>query len=450
MQLLSAGALPSWHVSAQLSLGTRSVASTTPLRHPRSRQSWRETAAAASAAAALCGHLQARCRSHSSRCGRLRCRSEGLGQGPEAEEDSTFLAELRKRGEQIREKEQRRDERICRNWQEGQAMVGAVAAADDWVRRVALLGNDLFVGTASTGVRRYRLGEPEPRQRFEVSGDPRTMVPAFHPGEVDPETSVTSLACDGRYLAAGLAGSRAQLWDSDGTLLLDALLSQEPSPCFVCLLEGMLYAVSGQSLRRWRLDCIISLGAEKVIDPQEGEEAEMAKIMLSCCVHCLAPGPGGSIALGFEDGSVELRSRSLSLLSRRVAAHPAAVSAACCTDSGLVTGDAQGRVVSWGFEANSPGESWEIRWRSRHQARVTAINVGGGGSIVTGALDGTLRVWKPDSGQGLFQVPGHKIWFGSICIDDNDGIMVTDGRDNAVYIYDFRQEDGESLSEIDL
>ena len=41
---------------------------------------------------------------------------------------------------------------------------------DDWVRRVALSGDEVFVGTASSGIRRHVLGAVEARQVFRVQG----------------------------------------------------------------------------------------------------------------------------------------------------------------------------------------------------------------------------------------------------------------------------------------
>ena len=43
---------------------------------------------------------------------------------------------------------------------------------DDWVRRVALSGDEVFVGTASSGIRRHVLGAVEARQVFRVQGTP--------------------------------------------------------------------------------------------------------------------------------------------------------------------------------------------------------------------------------------------------------------------------------------
>ena len=48
---------------------------------------------------------------------------------------------------------------------------------DDWVRRVALSGDEVFVGTASSGIRRHVLGAVEARQVFRVQGTPGVPGP---------------------------------------------------------------------------------------------------------------------------------------------------------------------------------------------------------------------------------------------------------------------------------
>merc|ERR1719362_2106202 len=140
----------------------------------------------------------------------LQCSSDDGGQDSRpsgvTEEDKAMLQELRRRADDLSAKEEQRTKSINENWAEGRARVGPVAALDDWVRRVTFLEKDLFVGTASTGVQRFRLGDNEPRQRYAVMGKSSVSVPADHQAETDPETSVTSLCWDGRWLAAGLAG----------------------------------------------------------------------------------------------------------------------------------------------------------------------------------------------------------------------------------------------------
>ena len=34
----------------------------------------------------------------------------------------------------------------------------------------------------------------------------------------------------------------------------------------------------------------------------------------------------------------------------------------------------------------------------------------------------------------------HKVWLGSMCLSEEQDLLVTDGRDNAVYLYNFAEE----------
>jgi len=336
-------------------------------------------------------------------------------------EDAALLAELRKRTEKLKDKERREADVIARNWESGQAQLAPVAMVDDWVRRVALLGDDLFVGTSRSGVRRYRLGEQEPRQRLPVSGNDRVGVPADHQALEDPETSVTSLAWDGCWLAAGLAGGRFHVWDADGAVVVDTDFPIPPVPCYVALTGGAVVAASGCLLLRRRL-----------AGDQTPDGAEVSMEVPSR-IHCLESSRDGGVVIGLEDGSVELRNADLKLTARH-AVHLSPVSAVCVLDEGLITGDATGQLARWQVDANG---NWQTIWRAQHEGRVVAIQRGGAGTLVTGALDGTVRAWWADSGTQHFVIKGHKVWLGSICTRDDKGIMVTDGRDNAVYMYDF-------------
>jgi len=355
--------------------------------------------------------------------------------GGGGDDDAVLLAEFRKRAEQLRAKEHQQEALILENWKTGHARVGAIAALDDWVRRVALLGDDLFVGTSRSGVQRFRRGEPQPWQRLPVRGDASVGVPADHPALEDPETSVTSLDFDGRWLAAGLAGGGLHVWDADGAAVLEAgppSGAAAPCPCYTALLpgRGALITASGRILQCWRLPAC-----------GEADGEAKATLELPSRVHCLAVTPEGGVVVGLEDGSTELRSADLSLASRHQA-HQSAVSAVSALEGGgLVTGDALGQLARWRVSRGADGTGgWQAVWRAQHDGRVVAIREGGAGTLVTGALDGTVRAWWAESGAQHFVVPGHKVWLGSICIREDTGIMVTDGRDNAVYIYDFSSE----------
>lgn len=341
-------------------------------------------------------------------------------------EDAALMASLRRRAEEVARSESSAAATIAANWRGGKARCGPIVGADDWVRRVALLDDDLFVGTASSGVRRFRLGEQKPRQSFAVKGNAGVWVKADHQGDVDPETSVTSLAFDGRWLAAGLAAGRLHVWSADGHLIVDSVLVDaeiEPRPCYVCLNEGSVIAAAGRTLHVQRI---------------AGALGPAVRLQLESRAHSLAQGPGGSVLVGREDGVVELRrAADLELLARHKA-HKSPVSALCTLDGSVVTGCGAGTVALWSL--GGPGEAWTGLWKAQHRGRVVAAAEGGGGTVLTAALDGTVRAWSRLGGACLFGIPGHKVWLGSICIEKDHGHMVTDGRDNAVYYYDFRSE----------
>lgn len=351
--------------------------------------------------------------------------------------DASMFAALRKRADEVKAAETERQELIKANWQDGRVLMGPLAAVDDWVRRVVVLGDDMFVGTASKGVQRYRIGDLEPRQRLRVHGDPNIGVMADHPGGADPETSVNSLAFDGRWLVAGLAGGHVHVWDADGDSKIDSQLNRtSPRPCYVCLNDGVVAAASNCVLRCWHPD------------PAAGDGVPCREISadLPCRAHSLVAGFAGGFIVGLADGSVEIRGADCELLSRQEAAHESAVSTVCCVDGGFVTGDDDGNVICW-----NEGSEWTVRWRAKHGGRVVAAQVGCAGIIITGGLDGAIRTWKPETGDLMFLVPGNKIWLGSINVSEDNAQMITDGRDNCVYQFDFakKPDSDESYEELD-
>lgn len=96
---------------------------------------------------------------------------------------------------------------------------------------------------------------------------------------------------------------------------------------------------------------------------------------------------------------------------------------------------------------------------------LTACKKNGAGMLVSGAQDGTLRVWdfsddplnegdefssEYDAGVDpdfqplvLYQLVGYKVWLGSICVDEEGLRLVSDGSDNSVVVHDFSSDAGE-------
>lgn len=65
----------------------------------------------------------------------------------------------------------------------------------------------------------------------------------------------------------------------------------------------------------------------------------------------------------------------------------------------------------------------------------------GDGLLVSGAHDGSLRVWdlaSEKTPQCLYGLGGYKVWLGSVCCDGRR--LISDGRDNLVVLHDFSAE----------
>ena len=72
---------------------------------------------------------------------------------------------------------------------------------------------------------------------------------------------------------------------------------------------------------------------------------------------------------------------------------------------------------------------------SRRRAAIPGVG------FISGAHDGTLRIWslaKGEEPQVLYGLGGYKVWLGSVCTDGRR--LVSDGSDNSVVVHDFGAE----------
>jgi WD40 repeat protein len=75
-----------------------------------------------------------------------------------------------------------------------------------------------------------------------------------------------------------------------------------------------------------------------------------------------------------------------------------------------------------------------------HRGSVVALTPGPSGLLVSGAHDGTVRVWDValNQPQCLYGLGGYKVWLGSVCTDGKR--LVSDGSDNSLVMHDFSTE----------
>jgi len=89
----------------------------------------------------------------------------------------------------------------------------------------------------------------------------------------------------------------------------------------------------------------------------------------------------------------------------------------------------------------------------QHGGAVVDIVGRKGGVFVSGAQDGSLRIWDcrdyeelpltkttRSPARAMYHLIGYKVWLGSICIDKTGLRLFSDGSDNSIVLHDFSQE----------
>jgi len=84
--------------------------------------------------------------------------------------------------------------------------------------------------------------------------------------------------------------------------------------------------------------------------------------------------------------------------------------------------------------------SWSLL---AHRGAVAALQADGH-KLVSGALDGTVRVWEVSdtSGHPLYAISGHTAYMGSVQFEA--GRLICDGTNNAVLLHDFLSLNGDA------
>jgi hypothetical protein len=124
---------------------------------------------------------------------------------------------------------------------------------------------------------------------------------------------------------------------------------------------------------------------------------------------------------------------------------------------GLVVGASDGTLFVQPLKAKTDDDNvllldGDLPWagpmrtiRPRHAGAVTCLTSPAPGLVVSGATDGSLRVWSlkqptTENARLLYQFMGYKVWLGSLWTDGRR--LVSDGADNTVIVHDFGQDSG--------
>ncbi|KAJ1622931.1 WD40-repeat-containing domain protein [Pavlovales sp. CCMP2436] len=402
--------------------------------------------------------------------------------------DSELFAALRERRSQLSDEGSARSLR----WREGNCRTTISFICDDWVRRLAMGDWPLAaMGTASGHV---IVGDLD-------TGATLAMATLVHPDYLDSTSSsmavlsehdgggVTAIDMRGRTVVSGGRDGHARVWrfESDPTAAASGgvggsagfkLREMAALPCggvisaLVLTEAGAVWAAAlDGSLRRFDPPTEqAEAAATRGVGVGVGAWIPGLALALAAAPLCAAVDEARDlVACGLADGSVALLVASNGTMIARWNAHGGsrARSVAFAHDS-VWSGGADGTVrrrflnaavLSPGggasaFDASRPIESLG----PAHDGAVVGLVGRSDGLLVSGALDGSLRVWDVAPVEGspkcLYGLLGYKVWLGSVATDDVR--LIADGSDNCIIVHDFNfdaqgdlDEEEESNEDID-
>eukprot|EP00747_Dinoflagellata_sp_TGD_P009492 gnl/TRDRNA2_/TRDRNA2_119007_c0_seq1.p1 gnl/TRDRNA2_/TRDRNA2_119007_c0~~gnl/TRDRNA2_/TRDRNA2_119007_c0_seq1.p1 ORF type:complete len:508 (-),score=76.05 gnl/TRDRNA2_/TRDRNA2_119007_c0_seq1:64-1587(-) len=347
---------------------------------------------------------------------------------------------------------------VSRRWREAEPASSVPLALNDWIRRLSLDWPLVAVGTSRGGVVVADLS----------AGKMLACAQTAHPGQVETEevgkamemlygpydgNGVLAIAMRGERIASAGRDGGVRLWrlvdeelELSHNLTTNALASalilpEENGPLWAGFMDG--------SIRRWSslggeepslrvscsspvlaiaycadLDLIAATTVNSTVElysskdgtprgtwkpsDKDGIRAQSVAFMQDM------PTGGWSVCVGLSDGSIHRH--WLISISKAAEEEPGVVS---LLDSVFDNSRAVARL------------------EPDHAGPVVALTPGPAGLLVSGARDGSLRVWdlnaeKPNC---LYGLAGYKVWLGSVCTDGKR--IVADGSDNRVILHDF-------------
>lgn len=339
------------------------------------------------------------------------------------------------------------------NWRAGRCSQHTLVALDDWVRRLRCADNGLLVcGTYSGAVvlvdiesgEQLRTWEPISRGDYSATSD-----------ECDDDyqdqglrCEVTAIEFDGVTWAAGDASGNIRVHNTTGTAHWGLARCEAPVSG-LCFHEEQLYSVSvDRRLVCWTIDHVQQSSAAADTGTAEGATKitrlqEAGSLLAPSSILCMSKSDN-YIALGLSSGDILLCTLSpLRTLLRFTAAESAISAVHLVTSSQLVCGSTDGKVYIWRLdETEESGRRTTVF--EGHKAPVVCL-VGDGEKIVSGARDGTIRVWDLARGCLRFMLQGFTAYLGSIQLSPS--WLIADGTNNIVVKLDFAITGAEATQE---
>ena len=394
-------------------------------------------------------------------------------------------------------------------------------STSDWIRRVAFDWPNAVMGTAAGSVlvcNCEELGGLEYRERarrllarrkdahsrdwraVEDRGlGERSLLGLYDAG------AVTAVAIAGDLVASGGRDGKLRAWrippgadvDSpghprDGERLMCVGAAEHPE-----VVTGAEFDVAGGcvwtscldgKIRRWGLGGNDEDANDETDDEDDAKTLELlGEWSVGQAALCLSLDPnarvlyagtadGGAVAMdagslnanddgdGDDAGSSSSSSSSSSSIGATLGAWTAHEDGVTRSVShargGCLTGSSTGAVYAWRVDRREGASCVSPSLAAKmigHAAAVVSISTGNPRHVVSGAHDGTVRVWNapdltPDDEDGeerggggdvkksecLYAVTGHTVWLGSVQADETR--IVCDGANNIAMCYDFSDD----------
>lgn len=382
------------------------------------------------------------------------------------DEASDLFASLRARQAAL-------DEGLEVRWKKAQCESRVCFVLDNWVRRISMDWPRCAVGSAEGGVYVADL----------TTGDVLAQALRAHPSRVPgpaAESDMRMLHGDfdgGGLTAIAIRGERLVTAGRDGNCMLwrvGAASTEVEELTPVAELSTGASIVSTVVLTEDELWCASLDGHVRRFEEDPAGGFHGCSLDLKAASSCLSLAvceEESLVAVGTADGGVELFSTSDGStrgMWRPLAADSAGRDADARTRS-VAIAKVQGQrcVVAGGsdgtlhirylatsasglcFDDAEMGEPMLPAHGGACVALTPIDSVRDGGLLVSGAHDGTLRVWDLADGRVdgipsasgpkcLYGLGGYKVWLGSVCTDGSR--LVSDGRDNAIVVHDFGEE----------